>query len=352
LQVIDSLAMMAPPSLTPSLTPLPTPSATSNLYIDWFVENSFYGIKFVNGPMEYFTNASISKNILTCYDRSLIGTEEYAEKCPTKHIRWHHGDLRNFGDIYYKDKSIDPKTKYYIAENQPFEIVFNNTVNYHFNKIRKTYPDKNHKIDTFGNRIFTLLEFGEILAHFGDSFDLRNLLKYYFSRIFDEKNNPNSILGKEMRKQNIYYFQDINNWVDFYLNYLAIDSSLLIQEHKLDFINDIKSILNGTMLCCDSDRLQAVFMRFKDILIEMYTILRIFKRNSDDDGKHNQSALSLVYMGNIHISNIKKILLEEFALYTLEKSIIGEGDNLRCLDFSSFRLDLTEELTNRNSHII
>jgi hypothetical protein len=101
--------------------------------------------------------------------------------------------------------------------------------------------------------------------------------------------------------------------------------------------------VDGTKNLCDSDILVRFFNVLDSILIEMYTILRIFKINSDDNNQHNQSALSLVYMGNIHIINIKKILLK-FSPYTLAKSIIEEGDNLRCLDFSSFRLDLTEEL--------
>jgi hypothetical protein len=99
LQVIDSLAMMELPSVS-----IDEPSAAikSDFYIDWFVENSFYGMGdgFKNGPMDYFTNFSRPDNISACYDRSLIGTPEYLEKCPTKNIRWHHGDLRLFGDIY------------------------------------------------------------------------------------------------------------------------------------------------------------------------------------------------------------------------------------------------------------
>jgi hypothetical protein len=119
------------------------------------------------------------------------------------------------------------------------------------------------------------------------------------------------------------------------------------------FSNEIKSVVDGTKNLWDSAILTRFFEVFSHILIEMYTILRIFKRNSNDNNQHNQSALSLVYMGDKHSTNIKDIILK-LAPYTLEKSIIGEGNNSRCLDFSSFRLDLTEDLTEelRNRSII
>uniref|UniRef100_A0A6C0I0D9 Uncharacterized protein n=1 Tax=viral metagenome TaxID=1070528 RepID=A0A6C0I0D9_9ZZZZ len=353
LQVIDSLAMMVPSSAAIDEDELsvsidePSAAIKSDFYIDWFIENSFYGMGngFKNGPMGYFTNFSRSNNISACYDRSLIGTKEYAKKCPTKNIRWHHGDLRYFGDIYDRRFTLDLKTKYYTAENQPFEIAFKNSIDYYFSKLQKNVPLSSLNIkteDSNGNRIFTLIEFKEILSHLivDDSFNLHNFLTYYFDRVFST-DNPKSILWKEMYKQSINYFTGIDNWIDFYLNFIT--ETL---KHKFKYIlYDIKSVLNETPNTWHSSSSQLVFffIHISSILIEMYTILRIFKINSNDDGQHNQSALSLVYMGDSHIINIKNIILN-LAPYTLVESIIGEGDNLRCLDFSSFKLDLTEEL--------
>ena len=76
----------------------------------------------------------------------------------------------------------------------------------------------------------------------------------------------------------------------------------------------------------------------------------MFKKNMDSNGNHNQSALSIVYAGQFHIIELKHII-EFFSLpYELKHCIDynehdEDADNTsRCLDFSSFSIDLNKLL--------
>lgn len=363
LQLIDSLSM------SPNVSER---DIDKKFYIDWFTESQFYGTSYgaKGGPMHYF----VQGNFLSCYYKNLISSKEYEEKCPTKNIRWHHGDLRYFGDMYfynYRKNIISPLPKLFREgemDSRPFELIFSRSYDYFRNE--KYYEEGGaiKYMDIDNNKIFTLAEFNEILSNFkkDDKYNLKNFLQYFFKRCFYD--NPNGILLKELSKSNINEFNiytsennsDTNKLdrfidilVECYVEFINNDTSIAMHMPTRNGINEINLILNKNKKNeKDDNKCHIIHKSLNTIyhsLIEIYTILRIFKKN--DDGTehhiHNQSALSLLYMGQDHIKRINELICNFIPYYKLKKSIINSMDKLmRCLDFSSFRLNLTEELAN------
>jgi hypothetical protein len=83
-------------------------------------------------------------------------------------------------------------------------------------------------------------------------------------------------------------------------------------------------------------------------LLDIYCISRIFKKPKGGV----RSDLSICYFGDLHIKDIKDLLLltGEYELVISKDSKIKEGDNeyYRCLNFSDVKIDLLKDLKNHN----
>jgi hypothetical protein len=344
LQVIDKLGTLGP-----------------NIAIDFYIESSFYGMGngFLNGPMDYFTNFSRPDNISTCYDRSLIGTPEYLENCPTKNIRWHHSDARFFGNLEnYTNKEISPITKHYIAENHSFETkLFNTAVE--ISKSIMVRTDNNMEnynpllqIDSYGNPIFTLSEFRHIISSHmlvDGEIDIRGFLIYLFEQIFLDSKNIKSTLKKEYEKlseekKSIFNFSAI---IEIYVEEFLTNSVLPPYDRppNLSYLNiiindfldkeDIKDI--------SFQYIGGIIIKILYFLIDLYTIFRIFK---NIEPSSIPSTISFIYLGNSHIKLLKKILS---TCYDCAQQIINYSDELRCIDFkySQYIINLNNDILDQ-----
>jgi hypothetical protein len=188
-----------------------------------------------------------------------------------------------------------------------------------------------------------------------DSINFQNFANAFFKLCTKE----NSLIYKQILKQNYPPFQDPKQWPDFYRRSMEFytnrlpDEFVVTKETLKHTINDLPNIFPFSMFDKFSDkditRIQNnwIFL-FNAVssLLDIYTIARIWKQ--PDGGP--RSSLSFCYFGNLHVQNIVDLLVSTNA-YELVFSMPMKTDPIsRCQTFD-FRLNLTQEVRKHNKKI-
>jgi len=363
--------------------------------VDFFTETFLLGTgkKFKNGYMEDMT----TKDMVTCYQKPLHGTDYY-KKCPTKNIRWQAADPRQAGDKFSKLDGYDDF--YYLTFGDPegtvnnllkqningteyiktiskkfrddlyFEFQFSELIDLLYYIIKSLYENEDKDkvydcIESFNALLIkSKLTFDNILLILSDLYDDSkpdSLVFDKFSKTFFlQLNRDNSLIYKQVMKQEYLPFKDISFWSNIYENSLResfkrtgqivpknFKTLLLNVKDIVDFVDDFFHTTDRDFLGVVNDCYQVLSVLQIAIgspLLDIYTITRILKQ--PEGGK--RSSLTFGYFGDSHVKNIVKTLLDT-KKYILVKSLVNNDDK-RCLVFP-FALDLTDEVRNYNKDL-
>ena len=347
--------------------------------IDFYTETAFLGSGdgFTNGFMEDFTTGEF----VSCYHRTIRETP--FDKCPTKHIRWHACDSRlmsihtespTFPDPIIKNIIKESKItisekylNYKYIEPQIAHMVtllfwtFHSTKHKHIsNKIIYTSKLLEYIRFTIFGTIQNFIDFLQTAIHDTRDTGKINIHKLTHT-IFEMMNIKNSIIYKQIVKQTYTPFREKSYWeelfttilekngiIDWYSKDSLSNLSATTQIPQLDNIMKIiEDCRNNTIDEATLDNLVKFFSILKlfsdSFFLEMYTLTRLLKQ--PDGGR--RSFLSFMYLGDHHIQNIKKLLINT-GIYNLDKAIDENPDSKykRCIEIN-FPLRLEDELIIR-----
>ena len=356
--------------------------------IDFYTETFLGGTStgFLNGYMEDLT----TKDMVTCYHKTLRGTEY--NKCPTKNIRWQAGDARQAGNDVVKsgrnynyirhdetvrklfDKNINGK-RFIDTVSKKFrddvyiEFQFTGLIDELYNIFNYLYK-KDYNFATYGidrfNKLLLKSEFktlDKFLTLLNTLYDEETKLlntDKFSETFFAMMTRENSLIFKQIMKQEYLPFKDINYWSKMYaesLRHMLIDSHdfLIAPEDLKKLLLNVESVVTDIDGYDEFDLspdirdwtnvLDMLHVAIGSPLLDIYTITRIFKK--PDGG--NRSSLSFGYFGDAHVKNIVDFLLATNK-YTLVNSTLNDGLTNRCLEFD-FPLNLEEELRIHNELI-
>lgn len=354
--------------------------------IDFYTETFLVGTNKGFVDNDYMDDLT-TKDMVTCYQRTLRGTEY--NKCPTKKIRWQAGDPRQAGDTfgkqgedyyyYYEDETVKQLVdkningKRYIdtipkkfRDDAYIEFQFTGLLDelYYIFKylLLKDYEFATYRIDRF-NKLLLKSEFktlDKFLTLLNTLYDEKTKLlntDKFSETFFSMMTRKNSLIFKQIMKQEYLPFKDINYWSKMYaesLRHKFNDSGTnpLAPEDLKKLLLNVESVvtdIDGYFRDYDEFYLAPDIRAWRVILfnllvaiqsplLDIYTITRIFKKPEGG----NRSSLSFGYFGNNHVKNIVDILLATNK-YILVNSIPSSDDTNRCLDIN-FSLNLDEEV--------
>ena len=281
----------------------------SRFPIDFYTETSFLGTGsgFKNGEMEILTTGDMT----SCYHHLLRGTKY--DKCPTRNIRWHAGDIRQASYDYnykYGDQinSTNTAAEYATTSNNYRNNLYVETqlsVIFDMIKSGEKMTEEDFQYTRFksfeGFKSFILILFGPEDKE-EDDFDLEDLASFAHD-LFDF--GRYSAINKQIQKQSLDELKNRQAWILLYAytlkkNFDTLRSGLkphiktALQSTTLENINeqDIKSFWN------------IIGFRVTVPLLDMYVLARMFKQPTDGYA----SSLSIAYFGNKHIENILDLL--------------------------------------------
>lgn len=327
--------------------------ASKNYPIDLFVEQIYeprlghpdiYNI--IESLNRFDTTGYLSKFVhdyRICYSKQDRRTKRYREECPTRDIRWHFIDTRT---IEYGNSG---EAKLYKGMIQFYSLLY-----YYFDKNRPENEDESYKksIELFKKypeeitMVFDIIVNGpEFLNKYLDGDFL--LTKQIRKQVVDELKNIDfwkviiterihTTFGDYMDTQKTNFtVEDYIVVMQFYKKVLILISSSDIS--KEDFLKQRKELLTtidkyNIFEENPSNLLTMISLTTSTAMMDAYTIARIIKKPTDGI----PAFASFVYAGNLHIKNIKEILIKYF-LYT----DIGESNvethrcqNVKDIDFN------------------
>jgi hypothetical protein len=340
----------------PALLQLFDTLGSSEYPVDFYTETSFLGTGkgFENGEMEILTTGDMT----SCYHHGLRDTKY--DKCPTRNIRWHAGDIRQATMAFYdyftiKINSNNTVSKYketskYYKNN----VYFESELSFIFSAIEilAKITEENFALSQFGTfdnfKKFILLLFEnnkKILSSYSSS-----SLHKFATSLFSMKN---SAINKQVEKQFLDKFKNKKVWVDLYAksvyNYIQnsvpkrIDMSVIKTEIELTTLENIHEDIKKEAW----NVIQSIIIY---PLLDMYVLSRMFKQPTG--GKI--SSLSFGYFGDYHVKNMVDLLIsldtEGESNYELVERIDFDKSKLsRCLKMPP--IDITYELLKHNEGI-
>jgi hypothetical protein len=362
LQLIDTLASIYP--------------------IDFYIETAFLGsgVGFANGFMGDLTTGEF----VSCYYRTLRDTP--FGQCPTKHIRWHACDSRlmsyytesqSYPDpIIQKNFKILKENKITISEKYMNYKYIEPQIAHTVTLLFWTFHSTKHKhipneikyrknlLDYIPFTIFgTIQNFIDFLLDaIQDIEDTHKINIHKLThRLFEMMTIKNSIIYKQIAKQTYTPFREKSYWEELFtttlkkneiIDWFSKDSLLnLVATTQIPQLDNIDKIIddckNNTIDKTTLDNLVNFFSILKlfcdSFFLEIYTITRLLKQ--PDGGR--RSFLSFMYLGDHHIQNIKKLLINT-GIYKLDKAIEArpQTEEKRCIEIN-FSIDLNDELRIR-----
>ena len=341
--------------------------SSDNLPIDFYTENQFKGDIAKNKAQQL--TEMIQGERLWCYNmyRTDNKFDSFRNNCPTNKIRWHLADIRRFGgnmNINYTDdiardllQNIDFSIKYqnysYI-ENQ-IDIILEYFSDSDKEKIEHLdyYKEILNKIFNGSSNFKTMNDFKELLLTLCDTDDNTLNIEKFANTLFNKyiNGNENSLIYKQIIKQDYLQFKDINFWCYLYkktlLNRIFIYNITDLKKviEKLDVNFDFNDNINYECFFQLSHFITASF-------VDLYTLARIFKKpitKQDNNARSTfdvRSSLSIGFFGKFHIENMVDLLLET-GYYNLEHKIEQKNEN-RCINID-FHLYLESEINKHNN---
>ena len=280
-----------------------------------------------------------------CYSKSHRRTKRYRQECPTRDIRWHFVDTRNITNTKYDDALIiRGYSEFYNILYKFFNKDDMFTVEDSYDECKKVVR-KYHK---------------ELVMIYDLLLDGPGFVKKYFTP------DSNFLLVKQIKKQATEEHRNIDFWVNIitdrikavFINYINSYPSFTIDQ----YIYIVEFYTAVIILIFDENISKAQFeiTRFRLInsvkqfdlfsltpinlynmlsnttmtsLMDCYTVARMLKKVD------TQPFLSMLYLGDYHIQNIKEILIKFFG-YT----VLGESRPLsvRCQDVSNIDFNLVK----------
>jgi len=347
--------------------------------IDFYIETAFLGsgVGFANGFMGDLTTGEF----VSCYHRTLRSTP--FGQCPTKHIRWHACDSRlmsyytesqSYPDpIIQKNFKILKENKITISEKYMNYKYIEPQIAHTVTLLFWTFHSTKHKhipneikyrknlLDYIQFTIFgTIQNFIDFLLDAIQDTHKINIHKLTH-RLFEMMNIKNSIIYKQIAKQTYTPFREKSYWEELFtttlkkneiIDWFSKDSlSNLAATTQIPQLDNIDKIIedckNNTIDETILDNLVNFFSILKlfcdSFFLEMYTITRLLKQ--PDGGR--RSYLSFMYLGDHHIQNIKKLLINT-GIYNLDKAIEArpQTEEKRCIEIN-FSIDLNDEMRIR-----
>jgi hypothetical protein len=326
----------------------------SRFPIDFYTETSFTGTGqgFENGEMEILTTGDMT----SCYHHRLRDTEY--DKCPTRNIRWHAGDIRAASyDTYYmltqKLNSYNT-TEQYKKTSKYFEysLYVESQLKLIFVMIQlnQTITEEYFEATVFGSfegfKSFIMILFGpedEDEEQF-NPYHLKNFARTLFD--FGQL----SAINKQIQKQSLDELKNREVWVRLYAKSIKKIFNMKIADGAK---SEIKIAIQSTTL--ENIKEEDIKICWKLIglgittpLLEMYVLARMFKQPTDGYA----SSLSIAYFGNAHIVSMVDILrdLDDTLNMTTSKyELVAEIDAdyhkvSRCLTMPP--IDLNYDLIN------
>lgn len=375
----------------------------NNSPIDFYKETFLAGTHNNEENSNFFLGDLVSRDMVSCYHRTLRGTEHY-NKCPTKNIRWHATDARQAGNAFNKITGDHEGLDYYHYKHgdrnvdELFQVKLNDkrfvdTISKKFRDdlyiefqvfkllqyleyIIKSLIDKNNNhliycIDEF-NKLLVKTEFGTIhnfitllMTLYNEETKSIDFNKFSIT-FFSKTTRANSLIFKQIMKQEYTPFKDVSYWSNFYTQsliniyhdnsftanalFLTLNSivDIFTSLDGLDNINNLYQLLSPRKLTINLNTIQGLISIIGVSFVDNYTLTRIFKKPEEGG---NRSSLSFGYFGNAHVLNMVHLLLAT-KKYTLVKSMPFDDkrinkNNMRCLKFN-FYLNLDEELRLHN----
>ena len=378
--------------------------------VDFYTETFFIGTStgFKNGFMEDLT----TKNMMTCYHKNLKSVNN--NKCPAQKIRWQSGDARMSA---FKINSDLKQNTYTLKTNK----IFSNIISKHryLEKISKKFINnlyiegqistlisdiygiiqlylyKNNHLNKNENNFLIIsknninkIDIMDLINEFKKKLnksifkDIDGFIKFlnllynnetksftnfdiFLKQFFNIMTEDNSLIYKQILKQDYKLFNNKDYWYNIYLNLMnnPLENNITknnlfkIMKVKVEYniFESLKKLLNNNInfknYINDIKILYKIFtflfFVFEVSILDLYTLLRIFKKPKNG----YRSSLSFCYFGNRHILNMIKLLTDTQLIgkYELVHSIEMKKDN-RCLNID-FLLNLNEEVKNHNLQI-
>uniref|UniRef100_A0A6C0KDW4 Uncharacterized protein n=1 Tax=viral metagenome TaxID=1070528 RepID=A0A6C0KDW4_9ZZZZ len=315
--------------------------------VDFYTETFQHGTHSEN-PRPPMAKLASDMKFVTCYQRNLRGTSAYRKYCPTRYIRWHGGDSRQSGSIFGRGT---------IYENLPGEIKREDII------LTKRYI-QNLNIES---QLYYLLHFALNVDKTRASLFINqtiletyaNLERFLISSIenpesfaqelFSMMTYKNSVIYKQIMKQNYPGFRTVNDWAKLYaqnLVNLRRQSFCIAYYYGSEAITKEKFFLDKMS---QTYHLKKILDDINSALMDIYFISRMLKQPSGGI----RSSLTFGYFGHAHILNVVR-LLHQINVYDLvyfkNMTQLVDGHPSRCkiIDFS---LDLSAEVRLHNQAV-
>ena len=281
----------------------------SRFPIDFYTETSFLGTGsgFKNGEMEILTTG----NMTSCYHHRLRDTKY--NKCPTRNIRWHAGDIRaasyytyymyidqiNSENTAAEYKKTSKYFEYSLYVESQLKLIFTMI------KLNQTITEEYFQSTVFGSfegfKSFILILFGP--ENDENDFNLF-YLKNFARALFDF--GQLSAINKQIQKQSLDELKNREVWVRLYANGIKKIFNMMIADGSK---SEIKIEIQSTTL--ENIKEEDIKICWKLIglgittpLLDMYVLARMFKQPTDGYA----SSLSIAYFGDEHIVSMVDIL--------------------------------------------
>ncbi len=327
--------------------------ASKNFPIDLFVEQIYEprlgnpDIYDVSESLKRFDREGYLSKFIhdyrICYSKKDRRTKRYREECPTRDIRWHFIDTRT---VEYGDSG---EAKLYKGMIQFYSLLY-----FYFDKNKPENEDESYKesMEVFQKYKEELIMVFDIIVNGPDFLNKYLdgdflLTKQIRKQVLDELKNIDFWKVVLFERINIAFtdymdtqrtnftVEDYINVMRFYKNVLFLianndiskDEFLIKRKELLESINNYNIFEENP-----SNLLTMISLTTSTAMMDAYTIARILKKPADGI----PAFASFLYAGNLHIKNVKDILIKYFMYTEIGESHTASHrcQNVKDIDFN------------------
>lgn len=310
--------------------------ASKNYPIDFYTEQSYE--PRLSDPKIYEINPSLDKadregylakflhDYKICYSKGEKRTSRYKKECPTRDIRWHYIDIRDFtygnsGDAQLNQGIITYYNILKLFFKEPEDTIkekINDIFIKHHDKLQMTYAiilNGMYFLETYVTLDSDFLIPKQVRKQAIE--ELRNM--NLWNTII--KDTINSIFKSYYKIANTpFNTKDYMTVIQFYINVLNLISDKTVS--KEEFLKRreelIKSVENYKIFENNQSNLNIIISYTTKIaMMDIYTVARMLKKPKGTPG-----FLAMYYGGDNHTTNIRDILVRYFSY-----EIVGESYN-------------------------
>ena len=306
--------------------------ATKNYPVDFYIEQEYEprlsdpNIYDINPILETSDKegylSKFIRDYKICYSKTEkeTRTERYKKECPTRDIRWHYIDIRNF--TYGNSGEAKLNKGIYVYYNM-LKLFFEEPESQ--TKLYNMYEKYIYELTMTFDIINNGLHFLETYVTIDSNFLLGKQIK---KQAIKELRNPHlwySIIKDNIRKNYKTYIsisdepfdtKDYLNIVRFYLDVLTLISDkdipdfLVKRKELIDTVKGYNIFENN-----QANLINMISFTTKIAMMDIYTIARMIKKPNGTPG-----FISMYYGGDTHVQNIRDILVRYFSY-----KIVGES---------------------------